>query len=207
MRYTGPKNRLARREGVDLGLKTVGSKAHKNLLKKIAVTPGQQGKSKRRRKMTDYGLQLRQKQKLKRTYGISEKQMKNYFKKGSRKIGNTGDFIIRYLETRLDNVVYRLGFTPTRAMARQLVSHGHIAVNSKKNNIPSYEVKIGDKISFVKVQSLTIPVVASMVAKTDIIIPVYLVRKEEVGELKSYPQREDLSESSNIQSVVEFYSR
>lgn len=198
MRYTGPKNKLARREGIDLGLKTSGSRAQRNLLKKIAVPPGQHGVSRRRGKLTDYSIQLREKQKLKRLYGISEKQMKNYFRRASRKIGNTADFLIQYLETRLDNIVYKLGFAPTRAAARQLVSHGHISVNSKRIDIPSYEVKINEPIGFVKDRSFPMP---------DIVIPSHLERKENEGKLTTCPKREDLPEVVNVQSVVEFYSR
>lgn len=207
MRYTGPKNRLARREGVDLGLKTPGTKSHSNLLKRIAIVPGQHGVSRRRTKMTDYAVQLREKQKLKRIYGVSEKQMKNYFKKASKKIGNTAEYIVQYLEKRLDNIVYKLNFAPTRASARQLVSHGHISVNKKKVDIPSYEVKVGETIGFVKEKSLDIPLVSAMVGKTELIIPSFLDKKEKEGSLIADPQKTHMPEIVNTQLVVEFYSR
>lgn len=207
MRYTGPKNRLARREGVDLGLKTPGTKSHSNLLKRIAIVPGQHGVSRRRTKMTDYAVQLREKQKLKRIYGVSEKQMKNYFKKASKKIGNTAEYIVQYLEKRLDNIVYKLNFAPTRASARQLVNHGHISVNKKKIDIPSYEVKVGETIGFVNEKSLNMPLVSAMTDKTELIIPSFLDKKGEEGSLVADPQKTHMPEIVNTQLVVEFYSR
>ena len=129
---------------MDLGLKTPGSKNHARLLNKLTVLPGQHG-VRRRRKTSERGIQLREKQKLRFIFGISEKQMKNYFKKSVVKKGNTALYISQYLERRLDNIVYRLGLAPTRASARQLVVHGHIAVEDKKMSIPSYQVKVGDK--------------------------------------------------------------
>jgi len=112
MRYKGPKNKLARREKTDLSLKTAGSKSQSNLLKRINIIPGEQG-TRRSRKLTDYGIQLREKQKLKRVYGLTEKQMKNYFIKASRVKGNTTEVMLEFLEKRLDNVLYRLCFSPT----------------------------------------------------------------------------------------------
>ncbi len=139
-RNTGPKNRLARREGVDLGLKTVGTHAHDSLLRRLTILPGMHGQKKVRR-LSDYGLQLREKQKAKRIYGILERQFKNYYEKAAKFKGATGPTLLRFLETRLDNVIYKLGFAPTRAAARQLVTHGHVTVDGKKVSIPSFEVK------------------------------------------------------------------
>lgn len=207
MRYTGPKNRLSRREGVDLGLKTPGTKSHSNLLKRLAIVPGQHGTARRRTKMTDYAVQLREKQKLKRIYGVSEKQMKNYFKKASKKVGNTAEYIIQYLEKRLDNIVYRLNFVPTRAAARQLVGHGHIAINKKKINIASYEVKIGEMIGFVREKTLNMPLVASMVEKKELIVPSFLKRNEKDGCLIADPEKAHMPDIVDTQLVVEFYSR
>src|SRR3989338_1026851 len=130
MRYTGPRNRISRREGMDLGLKTPGSKSHASLLKKMNVLPGQHG-TRGRRKVSEYGKQVREKQKLRYMFGITEKQLKNYFQKAVKKTGNTGEYLSQYLEQRLDNVVYRLGFAPTRSAARQLVSHRHVRINDK----------------------------------------------------------------------------
>ncbi|MBM3283910.1 30S ribosomal protein S4, partial [Candidatus Gottesmanbacteria bacterium] len=135
-RYTGPRNRLARREGADLGLKTPGSAAQSSLLRRLKIIPGKHAQ-RRIRKLSDYGLQLREKQKAKRIYGIMEKQFRKYFEKASKEKGNTGEMLLTLIERRLDNVLYRLGLAPTRAAARQFITHGHILVNEKKVNIPS----------------------------------------------------------------------
>lgn len=206
MRLTGPKNRIARREGIDLGMKTIGSKSHANLLKKISVVPGQHGPS-RRPKMTDYGIQLREKQKMKRIYGLNERQMKNCFEKASKMTGNTAENLIQILERRLDNVIYKLGFAPTRPSARQLVSHGHVAVNGKKLSIASFVTSVGEQVSFNKDKSQKIPYIATNLDKKDTILPKWLERKAFVGKIISLPQREDASEEVNLQLVVEFYSR
>src|SRR5437016_5710209 len=131
MRSLESKNKTARREGMDLGLKTSGSKSHASLLKRINVLPGQHG-ARGRRKVSEHGKQLREKQKLRFIFGITEKQLKKYFTLAKKKKGNTALFLSLYLEKRLDNVVYRLGFAPTRASARQLITHGHMRVNAKK---------------------------------------------------------------------------
>ena len=134
-RYTGPKNRLARREGLDLGLKTTGTNAYNELLKRLKIPPGQHGQ-KGKRKPSDYAIQLREKQKVKRMYGLLERQFRKYFDEATRNVGNTGEALLERLETRLDNVIYRLGFAPTRAFARQMVTHGHVVVDGHKVNIP-----------------------------------------------------------------------
>ena len=169
MRYKGPKNKLARRGKTDLSLKTAGSKSQSNLLKRINIIPGEQG-TRRSRKLTDYGIQLREKQKLKRVYGLTEKQMKNYFIKASRVKGNTTEVMLEFLEKRLDNVLYRLCFSPTRASARQLVNHGHILVNNKKVSIPSFQVSVSDVVS-TKDKTLNIPYISASIQKSDAIIP------------------------------------
>ncbi len=140
-RYTGPKHRLVRKEGVNLLDKTSQS-----LLRRLSVPPGMHGK-KRKRRLSEYGLQLREKQKAKTTYGLLEKQFKKIVHTVQKEKGDTKELIVSLLETRLDNVVYRLGFAKTRYMARQIVSHGHVLVNGKKLNIPSYQVKVNDVIS------------------------------------------------------------
>lgn len=206
MRYTGPKNKIARRENMDLGLKTLGSKSHANLMKKIMVIPGQHGAS-RRSKPTDYGIQLREKQKVKRIYGLNERQMKNNFGKASKLKGNTAELFISILERRLDNVVYRLGFAPTRGAARQMVTHGHIAVNGKKLDISSYSTKKDDVISFLKDKSVNIPYIASHLENADVILPAWVEKKKNVGKVISLPTRDDVSSEINLQLVVEFYSR
>lgn len=206
MRYTGPKNRLSRREGIDLGMKTPGSKSHSNLIKRLNIIPGQHG-MRRRRKITDYGLQLREKQKLKRIYGITETQMKNYFERANRMVGNTAEILTQFLESRLDNVVFKLGLAPTRASARQLATHGHILVNDRKLTIPSAQVAEGDVIRFKKEKSPKIPYVAKMLEKKDLIIPSWLKRKGPVGKVLSLPSLESFRDDVNVQLVIEFYSR
>lgn len=205
MRYIGPRNKLARREGIDLGLKTTGSKSQSNLLRRLNIPPGQHGAS-RRRKTTDYGLQLREKQKLKRLYGITERQMKNYFKKASKTLGNTAELLIRHIEHRLDNVVFKLGLAPTRASARQLVTHGHVRVNNKKATIPSIEVKIGDVISL-KEESIKIPYIMQAVEKKDFIVSPWLARQGAIGKVVNLSGQEYFTDDINLQLVVEFYSR
>lgn len=206
MRYLGPKNRIARREGMDLGLKTPGSKSQTRLLNKLNIPPGQHG-VKKRKKVSERGAQLREKQKLRYMFGLSEKQLKNYFKKASVKKGNTAMYLSEYLERRLDNIVYRLGFAPTRAAARQLVSHGHIGVNDKKVSIPSYQVKVGEKISFLKDKILKIPYVEKSINNKDIILPAWLEKKAVVGKLISNPTNEEIAKQINLRLIIEFYSR
>ncbi len=206
MRYTGPKNRVARREGTDLGLKTVGSKSHSVLLKKLNVPPGQHG-TRGKRKTSEHGRQLREKQKLRYAFGLSEAQLKNYFKKAINKPGNTGQFLCQYIEKRLDNVVYRLGFAPTRASARQLVSHNHVKVNDSTVNIASYQVRVGDVISFAKAKTQKMPAIEQSLARKDLIIPEWLEKKGIVGKLNNEPNAEIVEQQLNLRLVIEFYSR
>lgn len=206
MRYTGSKNKLARREKIDLGLKTVGTKSHSNLIKRLNIIPGQHG-TKRQRKPSDFGVQLREKQKLKRVYGISERQMSKYFKNASRTIGNTALFLIQILEMRLDNVLYRLGLAPTRASARQLINHGHVLVNKKKVTIPSYQVKIDDVVSYRKEKIENIGYIGQMLERDDVIIPEWLQKKANNGIVQAKPTLKSLKEEIDLQQVVEFYSR
>ena len=138
--YTGPKNRLARREGMDLGYKTPGTKAHAMLLKRMGNAPGQHG-AKSHRKSSDFGLQLREKQKVKRLYGVMERQFRKTFTAAKKWKGNTGEKLLEFLERRLDNVIFRMGLSPTRGLARQAVSHGHVLVDGKKVNIPSFRIE------------------------------------------------------------------
>jgi len=206
MRYTGPRNRIARREGVDLGLKTPGSKSHASLLKKMNVLPGQHG-VRGRRKMSEHSKQLREKQKLRFTFGVTETQLKNYFKTSSRKKGNTGMLLSQLLERRLDNIVYRLGLVPTRAAARQLIAHKHIKVNDTKMNVASYLVKVGDTISIADKQTLKIPAVEAMLSKKDTLIPEWLETKGHAGKLIAQPSSEIVEKQINLRLVVEFYSK
>jgi len=206
MRYTGPKNRLARRQGADLGLKTVGSKSHARLLKKLNVLPGQHG-TRGRRKTTEYGIQLKEKQKLRFMFGITESQQKRYYKAAVKKKGNTALHLTKSLEARLDNVVFRLGFAPTRAAARQLVNHGHFKVNDKIVTIPSFQTKINEIISFTNDKSAKIPYIEKNLNNKDIILPTWLERKATVGKIISEPDIDDIKNLINLRLVVEYYSR
>lgn len=204
-RYRGPKNRLARRESIDLGLKTVGSLGHTQLLRRLNVAPGQHG-SRGRKKVSEFGLQLREKQRAKRIYGILEKQFRKYFEKARKTHGATGTMLLQLLERRLDNVVYRLGFVPTRNAARQLVTHGHIVVNEKKVSIPSYQVRT-DELIGVKQKSLEIPIVKKLLEEKNITIPAWLSRQGPIGKITRLPTRDDIGSDLNEQLIVEFYSR
>ena len=206
MRYTGPRNRIARREGIDLGLKTPGSKSHARLLRKINISPGQHG-TKRKRKLSERGSQLREKQKLRYIFGLTENKLKKYFKKAKEKTGNTAFYLSQFLEKRLDNIVYRLGFVPTRAAARQLISHRHIKVNDKVVNISSYQVKVNDKISFANEKTMKIDYVARQLENKDLIMPGWLKKQAAVGMLIAEPTDEEIVKQINLRLVVEYYSR
>ena len=205
MRYTGPKNRISRREGVDLELKTVGSKSHARLLKKLGVPPGQHGLRKRK-KVSERGTQLREKQKLRYMFGVTEKQLKNYFKKASLKKGNTASYLSHSLESRLDNIIFHLGFAPTRSAARQLVTHGHINVNGKKLSIPSYQVRVGEEISLDE-KSIKIPYIELCLNNKDTIIPSWLEKKATTGKLITEPTQEVIEKLINLRLIIEYYSR
>ncbi|HUD44283.1 MAG TPA: 30S ribosomal protein S4 [Patescibacteria group bacterium] len=198
-RYTGPKHKLARREGIN-----VLDKQSNSLLRRLNTPPGVQGK-KRKRKLSEFGLQLREKQKAKVIYGILEKQFKRMVNNVANKTGDTGELLLSLLETRLDNVVYRLGFARSRFMARQLVSHGHIFVNGKRLSIPSYQVQIDDTISLSpKIQSNKN--LAPLIAETPTLLP-FLERKAVVGKLVRMPQGSDIEVPFNTQQIIEYYSR
>lgn len=197
-RYTGPKHKLARREGVNILGKTSQS-----LDRRINVIPGSHGK-RRTRKLSEYGIQLREKQKLKRIYGLMEKQFSKYVKAAQSKKMNTEDALVQLLETRLDNVVYRLGFSKSRPMARQLVSHRHVLLNGKKINIPSYAVQENDVITLVP-KMLTEEMKAALDEKVETLT---FVKKDGLkGKLVSMPTKDEVSNPVDYQLVVEFYSR
>lgn len=197
-RYTGPKDRLSRREGFDLFGK--GSK-----LTRLTVPPGVHG-PKGSRRPSQYGKQLREKQKVKRLYGLVEKQFRKYVDKALSTTGKTGEVLLSLLERRLDNVVYRLGFAPTRPAARQLVSHRHILVNGEKVNIPSYQVKPGDTVSLTKI-AMEIPAIKKMLDNKEHKTPDWLKRKAAAGQVAKMPTRDDVTEPIFEQDIVEFYSR
>lgn len=207
MRYTGPKNRLSRRQGIDLGLKTPGSKAHMALIRRLNIPPGQHG-SKGYTKLSERGEQLREKQKLRFFYGLTESQLKKYFKQALEKKGDTSSHLISLLESRLDNVVFRLGFAPTRAAARQLVTHGHICVNNQKVTIPSYHLKIGDEIRFRNEEkTLRIDYIKKNIEQKDISIPKWLLREGHRGKVVSIPKDTDIEKILNFRLIIDYYSR
>lgn len=198
-RYTGPKRRLSRREGVALFAKDTAF-----IERKGAVAPGQHlGRS--RRKPSEYNVQLREKQKAKRIYGLMEKQFANYYKEASKRRGNTGSALMEFLETRLDNVVYRLGFSPSRAGARQLIGHGHVSVNSKKVTIPSFRVKEGSTVAILGKMLDNTQVRKSLDAETA--LPQWLERQATVGKVLRVPSRDEAEQGIAEQLIVEYYSR
>jgi small subunit ribosomal protein S4 len=200
-RYTGPKHRLARREGINILDKNSAS-----LKRRLNIPPGQHGR-KRHSRLSEFGLQLREKQKVKNTYGLLEKQFKGYISKASSQKGDTGEILMSLLERRLDNMVYRLGFAKTRTMARQLVSHGHIQVNGKRVNIPSYLVKLDDKISL-SPKILKTPNVVKVLEENRDIEPISFIKREaQSGKLLRYPKKDDLQIPFNLQLIIEYYSR
>ena len=205
-RYLGPKCKLSRREGTDLFLKS-GIKPLENKCK-LNTIPGSKVGS-RRERLSNYGIQLREKQKLKRMYGVLEKQFRNYFKKASKIKGSTGENLLTLLECRLDNMVYRMGFAVTRAEARQLVSHKSISVNGSVVNIPSYQVSEDDEISISERAKDQLRVKNAMNIATQLGISEWLSvdEKKLLGTVKSIPEREDILPDINENLVVEFYSK
>ncbi len=198
-RHTGPKDRLSRRENFDLFNK--GGK-----LTRLNVAPGVHGPKGSRRRPSQYGRQLREKQKVKRFYGILERQFKNYMVESLGETGNTSDVLFSLLESRLDNVVFRLGFAATRPQARQLVSHRHVYVDGKRINIPSFQVKPGQTITLSS-KAVEIPSVAQLLKAKDVEIPKWLNRKAAAGKVKRKPGRDDVPEPFMEADIVEFYSR
>lgn len=205
-RYRESVCKQCRREGLKLFLKGERCMTEKCSFERRSYPPGQHGT--RRGKFSEYGIQLREKQKAKRIYGILERQFSLYFKRAERKKGITGENLLRLLEQRLDNVVFRLGFASSRSFARQLVRHGHFSVNGKKTNIPSYSVKPGDCIE-VRFESQDLKIVHDHVNKKDVKAPQWLnLDKNNLkGTVLSLPSREDIAVPVQEQLVVELYSR
>lgn len=206
-RYRGATCKLARREGADLSLKSPARALDSKC--KLENKPGQHGANKRIR-MSDYAVQLREKQKVKRIYGVLERQFRNYYAKASTQKGNTGENLLRLLECRLDNVVYRMGFAVTRAQARQLVAHKAVLVNGSKVNIPSYQVKPGDEVSLTERarQQLRVQEAASVAEAMDLRpLWVEVDSKKFAGVFKSVPDRGDLPSDINENLIIELYSK
>lgn len=199
-RYTGPKHRLARREGLNILDKTSAT-----LQRRLMVPPGMHGGKKTRRRLSEYGQQLREKQKAKVIYGMYEKQFKRLVQDVEKQKGDTGEMLVAFLETRLDNLVYRLGFSKSRYMARQFVSHGHVLVNSKKMSIPSYQVKTGDIITL-KEKIQKTPDITTLLSEKKEVLP-FLDRQGTQGKLLRLPLKADLEVPFNTQLIIEYYSR
>lgn len=203
-KYIGSKGKLVRKFGENI----FGNPKYDKLLNQKPYAPGQHGQS-RRARLSNYGLQLKEKQKIKMTYGVLEKQFRNYFKKAETMKGETGTNLLQLLERRLDNVVYQLGFAPTRPSARQLVNHGHFLVNGTNVNIPSYLVKPGDVIQ-VREKSRKIDIILNAMKriKGDIDLPwLELDKAKMTGNFLEIPERDVMSHTINEQLVVELYSK
>ncbi len=207
--YHGAKCKQCRRHGMKLFLKGQRCSTDKCAFERRAYGPGEHGNSRRRRRATEYGLQLREKQKAKRIYGVLERQFKNYYKEAERQQGVTGANLIRLLERRLDSVVYRMGFAPSRAAARELIVHGHFRVNGQKVDIPSYQLKAGDEI-LVKERSRSIPEIRAAVdlkAGVGTVEWLELDPKKFAGRVLELPSRDQIPTPINEQLIVNFYSR
>jgi len=206
-RYTGPVCRLCRRDGLKLFLKGTRCDTPKCAIERRDAPPGQQPA--RRAKLTDYGVHLREKQKVKHYYGVLERQFRRYFGQASRTTGNTGNALMELLERRLDNVVHRLGFGISRAHARQLVTHGHITVNGKWLNIPSYLVRVGDVIR-VKNRAKSLDAIRAAMAEHHRDVPDFLTLSESEipeGIVSRLPATDDVSIPVQTQLIVELCSR
>lgn len=198
-RYTGPKHKLARREGINLLEKSSAS-----LIRRLNVPPGLHGK-KNKRRLSEFGQQLREKQKAKVVYGLLEKQFKKLVTHVSAQKGDTEELLLSLLERRIDNIVFRLGMAKTRFMARQLVSHGHVLINNKKMTIPSYELKIGDVITLDAKMQKNADIIKNLEEKKDVVA--FLEKKGAAGKLVSLPKPEDIQPPFSTRQIIEYYSR
>jgi small subunit ribosomal protein S4 len=207
-RYIGPVCRLCRREGLKLFLKGERCYTDKCAIEKRNLPPGQHGRA-RRQKMLGYGVQLREKQKVKRTYGVLENQFRRYFEAADRQRGVTGELLLQLLERRLDNVIYRLGLSTSRAQARQLVRHGHFAVNGRKVDIPSYSVRQGDTISVRPGSAKNTTIEHAIEEVKGRGIPEWLSFDGAAlaGRISSLPTREQINLPVSEQLIVELYSK
>lgn len=204
-RYLGPKCKLSRREGTDLGLKS-GVRAYENKCRSEKV-PGMHGE--RRGRLSDYGTQLREKQKVRRIYGVLERQFRNYYSEAARRKGATGENLLQLLEGRLDNVVYRMGFGSTRAESRQLVSHKAIEVNGKTVNIASYQVSPGDVVTVREKakNQLRVGSALELAEQRGFASWIEVDTKKKEGVFKAVPERTDLPSELNENLIVELYSK
>jgi small subunit ribosomal protein S4 len=206
-RYTGASCKLCRREGQKLFLKGERCYGGKCALSRRAYAPGQHGQA--RKKLSEYGVQLREKQKAKRFYGVLESQFRSYFETAARKKGITGEVLLQLLETRLDNVVYRMGFGSTRAEARQLVTHGHFTVNGKRVNIPSYQTKVGEAVEVADGSRKSIRFKEILDMTGSKVVPKWIEVDQEnlKGKMVALPAREDIDLPVQEHLIVELYSK
>jgi small subunit ribosomal protein S4 len=206
-RYTDPVCRICRREGLKLFLKGSRCYTKKCSFERRSTPPGMN--TQRRRKVSEFGIQLREKQKVRKSYSVLEKQFRNYFEKAEQRKGMTGENLLRLLEMRLDNVVFRMGLASSRAQARQLVSHGHFAVNGRPTNVPSFPTKVGDRVEVRESRRgrEIFKVVAETVKSAQIPDWVSVDGKQLAGSVLAEPAREQMPPEFNEQLVVEYYSR
>ncbi len=206
-KYTGPKCRLCRREGEKLYLKGEKCYTDKCAIEKRPYPPGEAGLS--RRRQSEYGFQLREKQKVRRTYGVMERQFRRYYQEAARRKGNTGELLLQLLERRLDNIVFRMGFANSRSESRQVVRHNHILVNGKRVNIPSYQVRAGDQVSVAEKARSHGRIQWALQRSEDLDRPEWLEvdSNNYTGTVKALPERSDLSPSINEHLIVELYSK
>ena len=205
-RYVGPVCRLCRREGMKLFLKGERCYTEKCAIEKRNFPPGQHGKT-RKQKLAGYGVQLREKQKVKRIYGVLEDQFRRYFEAADRTRGVTGETLLQLLERRFDNVIYRLGLATSRAQARQLVRHGHFLVNGKKVDIPSYSLRAGDVVTVKAASAKNPTIVHAMEEVKGRGIPAWLTFDDGTGKVMSLPTREQINLPVQEQLIVELYSK
>ena len=208
-KYRGAVCRLCRREGVRLYLKGERCFSGKCAIEKRPYPPGEHGQKRTRRRISEYGIQLREKQKLRRIYGVLERQFRRYFAQAARRSGVTGEALLQFLERRLDNVVWRLGLASSRALARQLVSHGHFTVNDRRVNIPSYQVRPGETVAVAGPSRSLPPIVASVATAGGRRLPPWLEIEGDAmrGTVLSLPARDEIDTQIQEELVVEYYSR
>jgi small subunit ribosomal protein S4 len=209
-RYNGPVCKLCRREGQKLFLKGIKCYTEKCPVERRAYPPGHHGPAQaRRRKQSDYAVQLREKQKVKRMYGLGEKQFRNLFEKAAVQSGITGENLIIFLESRLDNIVFRMGFAPSRASARQLVRHRHVEVNGRVVDIPSYQVSPGDEVAVRAKSRRMVSIEESLESRTrpDLLEWLALDEKNRVGRVVRKPTRQEIPMAVQEQLIVELYSK
>jgi len=207
--YHGPKCKLCRREGMRLYLKGERCYTEKCAIERHAYPPGEHGQDRRRRKETAYGVQLREKQKARRIYGVMERQFLNYYKRAARQTGVTGEILLQLLETRLDNVIYRLGLAPSRAAARHLVGHRHYTVNGRIVDIPSYQLRVGDVVA-VRPESKKVDIIKETFdnrRRTEDQPWLETDEKEMTGRVVQVPPREQIPTPVQEQLIVELYSK